>query len=410
MIVILCENEHRQIASSIGGDLQAAYRDQLQVSQVLLGSQEKWQGPPSWDDLLILLFGEKDLEANGKGLVHTYLRDHSTTRHVLPVALSPSRNAPPEPLSNLKALPFDEQAKGPQGRIANRVGAMLGLRLRARESKVFISYRASDGTVLARQLHDHLKSHGYEVWLDEDRDEFDGETSVLPGLEVQAQIDENLNDANVILLVDTPAAPTSWWIKHEVDAANGQLVPILPLCFKLPGDTRQGPRFRSLWDLRRWVELPLPPGPGQLSGAELEFIQGHMEQYLCEIFRRKCRVPFVVEKQFTSRQFGWKSLDKRLFMFESVKSYNPRLHCRVVTHCSFFDQVYPPAVRVFANFLAATPRGNHSLFVYDGQLVPAPQLSEISAQAAIEGAEEVVLLHHQELPTLIDSDFTMLPT
>jgi hypothetical protein len=94
------------------------------------------------------------------------------------------------------------------------------------------------------------------------------------------------------------------------------------------------------------------------------------ETYLCEIFRTKCPVPFIVEKEFVSHGFAWKALDKRLLIFESSKNYSARLQMGVMSHCSLFDQIYSPAIKRFDDYLTASGRGNYSLFIYDGELLP----------------------------------------
>jgi len=127
------------------------------------------------------------------------------------------------------------------------------------------------------------------------------------------------------------------------------------------------------------------------------------EEYLCEIFRRKCRVPFLVEREFVSRDFSWTVLDPRLLIYESSKSHNGRLRTKVCSHCSIFDQIYLPAVNRFTAFLDQTGRGNYSLFIYDGEVLPDHQLEDIAA-----GDENIIVLHHQEIAALIDSNFTTL--
>ncbi len=114
-------------------------------------------------------------------------------------------------------------------------------------------------------------------------------------------------------------------------------------------------------------------------------------------------MPFIVEKEFVSRGFAWKVLDQRLLMYESAKTHSGRLHTKVYSHCSMFDQIYMPALNRFSAFLDQTGRGNYSLFIYDGELLPDLQLEEIAA-----GEGDVIVLHHQELAALIDSNFTML--
>ena len=104
--------------------------------------------------------------------------------------------------------------------------------------------------------------------------------------------------------------------------ADAILLPILPICFREQTDPKQGPRFRSLVALQRWVQLQMPnlSSNAPLRVSQLDRIVGEAEQYLCDIFRRKCRVPFIVEKEFLSSGFAWKVLNQRMLMFESSKS------------------------------------------------------------------------------------------
>jgi len=191
---------------------------------------------------------------------------------------------------------------------------------------------------------------------------------------------------------------------HEVETADSLLLPILPICFRAKNDPAQGPRFRSLVALQRWVQLQMPdPAGTKLNAAQLDEIVRQAEQYLCDIFKRKCRVPFIVENEFVSRGFAWKVLDQRMLMFESSKSKNWRLRTKVLSHCSIFDPKYGPAMKAFRAFLKGA-HPNYSLFIYDGELLPEPQLEEIvKAQD-----DQVIILHHQELAALISSHFTDL--
>ena len=111
-----------------------------------------------------------------------------------------------------------------------------------------------------------------------------------------------------------------------------------------------------------------------------------------------------MEKEFVSRDFAWRMLDKRLLMFESIKRHSSRLSTKILTHCSIFDQVHGPALKRFSTFLKNTGRPNHSLYIYDGELIPEPQLQDIIDARPAD--DDVVILHHQELAALIDSNFT----
>ena len=152
------------------------------------------------------------------------------------------------------------------------------------------------------------------------------------------------------------------------------------------------------------MEQPDPASKPPLTDDQLDQIVTAAEKYQCEIFRRRCRVPFIVEKQFVSQGFDWKEVDKRLLMFESLKRASVRLKTKVLSHCSIFDQIHVPAVERFRKYLQATGRSNYSLFIYDGDLLSQVEIEDIVRNET----EELIILHHQELASLITSHFTTL--
>jgi hypothetical protein len=407
MIVVLHPEANQVIAERIASLLRDAFKGRIEVSLAKANSPPAWPTDVNWDDLLVVVFDRARFPDAGNNFVCEYVQQRKKRALLLPVALDVGHRKPPKAAEAIKALEFDAAAAGTDERLIKRVGAMLGLRVQQRDNQILISYRASDGTDVAKQLEAWLASLGYPVWRDEAR-EMDGETKILPGSEVQREIDKGLERASIVLLLDTPAAPHSVWIKHEVDTANGLLLPVLPLCFRSQNDPQKGPRFNSLLQLQRWVPLTfsVPPPVPLLTEDELDLIVSEMEMYLCEIFQRKCRVPFIVEKEFVSRDFIWRILDPRLLMCESLKKHSARLTTKVLSHCSIFDQVHGPALQRFREFLKNAERPNYSLYIYDGELIPEPQLKDIIEAAP--GDDGVVILHHQELAALIDSNFTNL--
>ena len=407
MVVVLYQRGCHGVAKKAASDSLKAFRDHVNVRLIPASSSSAWPKEVSWDDLLIVIYRDKDFPPAGNLFIGNYLNERSDAALLLPVALNPNFRTPPEAAAAIKALTVRQSFEGSDRQISKPGGGMLGLRLRGRDSKIFISYRAADGAGVAKQLNEYLTTQGHRPFLDEAK-EFDGETKILPGRPVQKQIDEALSNANLVLLIDTPSAPDSSWIKHEVNTADGLLLPIFPICFRDADDPKHGPRFRSLLPLQRWVQLQLPAASDNppLTITQLEQIVGEAEKYLCEIFRRKCRVPFIVEKEFVSRGFAWKVLDKRMLMFESSKRQNMRLQTKVLSHCSLFDQIYTPAIKRFCDFLNSTGRGNYSLFIYDGELLAGPQLQDLIESQP----EDLIILHHQELAALIDSNFTTLGT
>ena len=404
MIVILHSPDCLTIAASIADDLTAAFNDHISVSLMSADISSAWPSAVSWDDLLLVVYNGKPFPDSGNNFIADYSAARANAR-LLPVAVDSAHRKPPTAAESIKALEYDDSAKGKTGRLVHRAGCMLGLRMQGRDSKVFISYRATDGKAIADQLYTRFLSLGHRPYQDEAK-EFDGATKILPGEAVQQGIDTALADASLVLLLDTPSAPSSIWIKHEVDTADAQLLPILPVCFREASDPKKGPRFRSLLALQRWVavELPDPTSKTPLTEDQLDEIVAAAEKYQCEIFQRKCRVPFIVEKQFVSQGFDWKEVDKRLLMFESLKRASVRLKTTVLSHCSIFDQIHGPAVERFRRYLKDTGRSNYSLFIYDGDLLSQVEIEDIVRNES----EALIILHHQELATLITSNFTTL--
>ncbi|MGD0798408.1 MAG: toll/interleukin-1 receptor domain-containing protein [Acidobacteriaceae bacterium] len=404
MIVILHSPDCQNVAELIAADLTAAFNDHVSVSLRSADATSAWPSAASWDDLLMLVYDSKPFPDSGNAFITDFSSARANAR-LLPIATDVAHRRPPKAAEAIKALEYDDGAKGSAGRLVHRAGCMLGLRMQGRDSKVFISYRATDGKGIAEQLYARFLSVGHSPYQDEAK-ELDGDTKILPGEKVQQQIDAALADASLVLLLDTPSAPSSEWITHEVDTADAQLLPILPVCFRAAGDPKRGPRFRSLLALQRWVSMELPDTTSKapLTDHQLDEIVAAAEKYQCEIFQRKCRVPFIVEKQFVSQGFDWKEVDKRLLMFESLKRANVRLKTTVLSHCSIFDQIHGPAVERFRKFLKDTGRTNYSLFIYDGEL-----LSQVEIEGIVRNeTEELIILHHQELATLISSNFTAL--
>jgi hypothetical protein len=404
MIVILHQRTCQKIAKTAANDLFGAFSEHVEVTQVEAETPASWPAPAiAWDDLLIIAFDGLPFPDSGNKFIAEYLKKRGNDAMLLPVAVDPATQKPPKPSEHIKALLYDSTAAGDRGRLANRVGGMLGLRVQGRHTKIFISYRAVDGSAIAEQLNAHLRSMGHQTFLDRAK-EFDGEPTILPGSPVQKEIDEALAAANLVILIDTPKALESSWIKHEIDSADGLLLPVLPICFRDSTDPKKGTRFRSLLALQRWLLLQTPPaGASPLSVNQLDQIVDTAETYLCEIFRRRCRVPFIVKREFESHGYGWSVLNQKLLMFASSRT-GGRITTKILSHCSIFDEIYEPAVQRFQVYLNEAGHANHSLFIYDGELLPDGEVREL----ATSYPSFVVILHHQELSALIDSHFTIL--
>jgi hypothetical protein len=203
VIVILYETGVEETARIIQEMLQESYSGQLDIQLLQAESTLRWPGEPCWDDLVIVPFENELFCSKSREFLQSVLRGRNGRLPTIPVALSSEHPTPPDPIAHIKALPLYNRHRDSFDRLLRRAGALLGLTLRAREQVIFISYRASDGTILAEQLEDFLRCNGYRVWRDESRDEFDSEKSILPGVDAQRAIQDNLSRANLVLLLDT---------------------------------------------------------------------------------------------------------------------------------------------------------------------------------------------------------------
>jgi hypothetical protein len=77
---------------------------------------------------------------------------------------------------------------------------------------IFISYKRSETSEFAEQLHDHLIHEGFEVFLDR--------FSIEPGVNFQERLYQELSDKAIIILLESKDYLKSQWIKYEVAFAK----------------------------------------------------------------------------------------------------------------------------------------------------------------------------------------------
>jgi formylglycine-generating enzyme required for sulfatase activity len=99
---------------------------------------------------------------------------------------------------------------------------------------IFISYQSND-RLYVNSLKDALRSNGYDVWLD---------ASNLPGSpDWEDEIRVAIENAFVLLIVMTPTAEESKWVRREKHYADNLNKPIIPLL-------REGKMWFSLLDMQ----------------------------------------------------------------------------------------------------------------------------------------------------------------
>ncbi|MFO1431005.1 MAG: toll/interleukin-1 receptor domain-containing protein [Candidatus Competibacteraceae bacterium] len=402
MIIVLCEKSDKDIANAIAQDIAKEY-SRLEIYIRLAEEGNKWDRKHAWDDLLIVLYNRTEYSESGKALIHQYIRETDEKGFILPVARYKENKNPPEPISGIKAMIYDAtEPDEALKKITRRVGAMMGLRLRNYDSKIFISYRATDGSRVAQQVSDFLRLYGFQTCLDEARDP-DGENKIQAGKSVQAEIEKNLTQANLVLLIDTPDAPNSKWIQKEIEIALSEGIPIYPLYIRLAGDHRCKPRFNALANLSRWwqidTDLTTP-----LSQNILDSLLKEIEYYLQEIYRRKLKVPYIVKQELEQYGFDWNPVVGEKNLYEAIKQKrdlrNLEIKWRILSQCSIFDEIYEPDLIAFADFIRREGCGhkaNFKFFIYDGKILSVPEIETM----VNPNNDFLIMIHNQELRSFL---------
>jgi len=150
MIVILHNTANSMLAEKIKSDILNSFKNHVSVVAMLDSVISPWPCEEEWNDLLIVLYDHSQFSKEADEFVSSFLDKRPDTALVLPVALESTCPVPPKALSKFKALPYDpKNALESENSIICRAGAMLGLRLQGRDTKIFISYRAHDGRDIA---------------------------------------------------------------------------------------------------------------------------------------------------------------------------------------------------------------------------------------------------------------------
>ena len=149
----------------------------------------------------------------------------------------------------------------PGAAVLTAIRRHLGLEPFQRDCRLFISYRRSDGTEAAQAIYRHFRGIGFDAFLDTE------DEAIEPGEEVQSRIQEAIPEKDFLLLVDSPDAADSPWVREEVSAALANRVAIFvvrvggsegfPQVRDLPALDWGPDPDRSLFELERAVRSRL---------------------------------------------------------------------------------------------------------------------------------------------------------
>lgn len=94
---------------------------------------------------------------------------------------------------------------------------------------VMISYSRTDAT-FAQKLGADLKEAGFPTWMDT--------SDILGGRRWRREIDQAIDEARIVLVVMSPAAMKSKWVRREYTRALGRGKVVIPLDYfpcNIPG-------------------------------------------------------------------------------------------------------------------------------------------------------------------------------
>jgi hypothetical protein len=337
------------------------------------------------ETVLLICFATKKLSDEELQAVCLYQEVFGEMATVIPVAIGSDKFIDAKNLEGIKSQNSFEINW--LTNLVNRIGALLGLKCLSKEHQIFISYRQSDGAKISEDLSFFLRSLGFKVWRDEDRDE-DNDGNLKAGDDVQATIKLNLHNSNIVLLVDTPEAPRSKWVNIEIDYAFAHLIPVLPVCFNR--NDKKGSHFRKVKSLNRYCE----------SDANLtnrEDMANAIFLLLSDVYKRKRRISCEVSKKFIKKGYSWELFDKIKILFASAKKKKFNSSHRLITHCPLYDGIHEPLIKTFAQYSITLTGYNDKIYVYDGEIHADHEIEQIMYDNPEIDRSNIVILHHEQI-------------
>lgn len=166
-------------------------------------------------------------------------------------------------------------------RLAEQVTGRLfeELRLLRRRRRAFLSYKRSESTAVADQLHEALERRRYEVFLDT--------FSVDYGSDFQSALFDAMAHADVAVLLNTRTAFSSAWVEQEISRANVTGVAVLQLIWPDlgPADRPSGTEFAEPMYLVP-SDFEAPAGP---SGSRACLADGTLRTVVTQVERLRAR-------------------------------------------------------------------------------------------------------------------------
>jgi TIR domain len=282
---------------------------------------------------------------------------------ILPLGREHGRLPAPPPLEKLQGLTLADLSEGQVTTVATAALINASLRLsRDSQASLFISYAHRDGLALAEVLSERLQGRGFKVFRDENRDR-DEMIAIPPGSETQRVIQQKILEHGFLLLLDTPGAEASAWVREEVSTAFGYLLPLLPVVVEDPsGVVPPGGRFRAVRELGREVRLTSEvQGSARTPALEaavekaLPEIEAQVVEILLEHLRSRRRLIYDSRERFEALRYSWKEHSRDHLQFEVERPTVRRNLKRMVVQCSPYSRLLRQVVDILELALREKP-------------------------------------------------------
>lgn len=325
---------------------------------------------------------------------------------VLPVCLAEHYIKPPKPVAAIRGFHYRSQMEATD--LMKRIKCYVALKLIHPTGHTFISYRTKDGLTAAKSLKMALKNQfDFNVTLDVDWPN-DKKEEKLTDQEIAGIIDPRLKKSAFLFIILTPdlmpedeKEENIRWVKYELDVANEEFIPVLPICFStIP----QNHYFAPLSSTPRKLEYQIE-NPDKFNFSvypeELNTLVNTIEDYLADVYYRRNLIMSKAENIFVKNAYTWQEYDtkKRMYKSEVISVMTIKL----LSHCSISDIYYIFSVYNFIIFFSQLTdwASRYNFFIYSDRSKGEDDIQNIYGEALAEH-DNLKILHVAELAIVLE--------
>lgn len=364
-LVALCSAEIRR-------QLEEAGREEVRDSDV--PALSPWPGIASLPlsseiepmAMVLLVLPPRGFSEAESARVRAFLAEAGAELRLLPVAAPGVKPVPPAPLDAYVSARIDPDDPASVKQLATWLLIHFFLRASAEVKSVFISYRAIDGKFASARLVEGLKWRNFTVFRDENLDD-DMQKSLRWGTKAQEELSRRINQHGALLLVDTPEAVKSPWVRIEVDTAHARLKPIFPVVLHPRGMTYdqvgRGGRFPT--NRESQVGISCPYDSLDEAGVREAISEEFLDRLVLGLGEHLARHLYVMrylirasEEQFRRLGFRFQAVDgDRLYLAWTDRDHSltPGLRFRFLVKCSPYKALVQDDVSEMGRLLKSHP-------------------------------------------------------